>query len=528
VIDLGTSTGSFIEGAPLLPDVAEEWLSGQILTVGPYSLRWLEGVEQLVEPVISAESEPIAVPTVNASILPAAVEVEPGQVSDFQVSINNQTARVDHFLVDVQGIPDSWVHRSASGIQLLPSAEGVVLISLVPPRDATVQAGAYPFQVHVAPTANPELAVVLSAEIRVLPFMQVAVDFHPESHRNSGTSELALKNYGNREMTFVLALRDDANAMIASELPPDVTLPSGTETELPIHFKARKRPMIGAAQTHIFEMLVKSTRGDIEETRTGRFEITPYLPIWTMSVLMLLMAFLCIGGAFGVNYLLSRPQDDAVVVAPLETVPAVVEDATPYPTSTPTVPRRCNDVLLADPEATDGEYEILIGNGSDQRATIYCHDMASGAPTEYISLNNADETTNFATITGEQGEVLAQFEKVRVALPALRVTLADRTFATIEGAVDESDANVPYPDFGVAVGCNDDPPIEIFGAANINFSGTGFAIGESVEWVLFGKDADGLANVSEDRISADISAGGSCGWMWPAGDLVLDIVLDSE
>jgi hypothetical protein len=459
--------------------------------------------------------------------LPAVVEVEPGEVADFQVTINNQTARVDHFLVDVQGLPESWVHRSASGIQLMPSAEGVVLISLVPPRDASVQAGAYPFQIHVAPTANPELAVVLSAEIRVLPFMQVAVDFHPESHRNRGTSELALKNYGNRELTFVLKLRDDADALVVSELPPDVTLPSGTATELPIQLTARKRPLIGAPQTHIFDVLVKSTRGDIEETRTGRFEITPYLPIWTMSVLVLLMAFLCIGGALGINYLLSQSQDEAIV-EPLEPVPAVVEEATPYPTSTPTVPHRCNDVLLADPEAADGEYELLLGDGSGQSATFYCHDMASGAPTEYISLNNADETTNFSTITGEQGEMQAQFEKVRVELPGLRVVLADRTFATIEGGDAELDANVPYPDYAAAVGCNDDPPIEIFGAANVDLSGTGFRIGGSVEWVLFGKDADGLARVAEDRISADISAGGSCGWMWPAGDLVLEIVPPSE
>lgn len=522
VIDLGTASGSSIEGAPLLPDVAEEWLSGQILSIGPYSLRWLEGSEQALAPIDSADNEPQAVPTVSATILPDTIEVEPGNVADFQVTIGNQTSRVDHFEVEVDLLPASWVHLSASGIQLLPGAEGIVLISVVPPRDATVPSGSYPFQVSVTPTATPELSVMLSAEIRVLPFVQFAIDFHPESHRNRGQSALTLKNYGNRDMTFTLSVRDDADAMRVSELPPSLTLPSGTETELPVQFSARRRPLIGAAQTHIFEVLVKSTRSDVTESRTGRLEITPYLPIWIMSLLILLLAFLTIGGALGVNYLLSR-QDSAEEVAQPEMVPVVADEATPEPTSAPAAPQRCIDVFRADPEATDGEYELLLNGASEQRVTIYCHDMASGMPTEFVTLNNPDETTNFSTITWAEGEILVQFEKVRVDLPSLRVVGFDRTFAAIEDSRGDLGTELAPPDFATAQGCNDFPPIEIFGAANVDLTGTGFAIAPSVDWVLFGKDADGAARVSEDRLSAEIFAGGSCGWIWPDGDLLLEV-----
>ncbi len=48
--------------------------------------------------------------------------------------------------------------------------------------------------------------------------------------------------------------------------------------------------------------------------------------------------------------------------------------------------QNCLDILIAFPGASDGEY--FIEPREDQKFMIYCHDMASGNPRQYLTLIN--------------------------------------------------------------------------------------------------------------------------------------------
>lgn len=47
------------------------------------------------------------------------------------------------------------------------------------------------------------------------------------------------------------------------------------------------------------------------------------------------------------------------------------------------LPSKCSDVLKLDPGATDGEYKLYLDGKS---IVLYCHDMDTGQPKEYITL----------------------------------------------------------------------------------------------------------------------------------------------
>ncbi len=59
--------------------------------------------------------------------------------------------------------------------------------------------------------------------------------------------------------------------------------------------------------------------------------------------------------------------------------------------------QNCLDILIAFPGASDGEY--FIEPREDQKFMIYCHDMASGNPRQYLTLINTGFPFNYSQYT---------------------------------------------------------------------------------------------------------------------------------
>ena len=58
------------------------------------------------------------------------------------------------------------------------------------------------------------------------------------------------------------------------------------------------------------------------------------------------------------------------------------------------LPKSCNELLEMNPSASDGKYSFDF-NG--QEAVIYCHNMTTGSPREYINLVQENSFHTFAT-----------------------------------------------------------------------------------------------------------------------------------
>lgn len=267
--------------------------------------------------------------------------------------------------------------------------------------------------------------------------------------------------------------------------------------------------------------------------------VVPDVTLYLLLSIIVLLIFICAGLMF-LLYIWQTGSDEGRMVAVPPTAfpkePDVIEVvviATPtmsvtlaVPTAVPTPvlpPMTCADIQASDPLASDGEYTFFLNRNLAYPTNIYCHNMA-GNPKEYLTLNNTGENANFASTAYPGEELITRYAKVRIDLHHLTLDPTDRTFATVSGTVPFY-SRVPYNDYGRAVGCNEAQPGAAFGRANIDLTGTNFALDESVTFTLNGAEAEGSgAQISQARQLVQLEAGGRCGWVAPDGALQLNYV----
>ncbi|MBL8121000.1 MAG: FHA domain-containing protein, partial [Anaerolineae bacterium] len=158
VIDLGSKNGSFLGNYRLLNNVSEIWEKTDTIRIGNYWIR-IEAAEDPDEktallkarearqqsefdtdggsaaappppppPPPPAELEKIGV-SVNGSVL----RVVPGSSTTLPIEIINRSDLVDHFKVEVVGLPANWVTQPSDPLYLLPSKRDTTSVTFHPP-----------------------------------------------------------------------------------------------------------------------------------------------------------------------------------------------------------------------------------------------------------------------------------------------------------------------------------------------------------------------------------------------------------
>jgi hypothetical protein len=104
---------------------------------------------------------------------------------------------------------------------------------------------------------------------------------------------------------------------------------------------------------------------------------------------------------------------------------------------------------------------------------------------------------------------------VRFDVATLRVDVSDRTFATSTGTLNHASSGtmVTSMPYSVAMDCAGNNSTT--GVAQIDLSGTSFALGSSNVFIKAGSNPGGASQVSPDHRRATINGGGACGWAGP-------------
>jgi hypothetical protein len=199
--------------------------------------------------------------------------------------------------------------------------------------------------------------------------------------------------------------------------------------------------------------------------------------------------------------------------------------------------KSCSEVRQQDPSASDGEY-ILDLQG--KTASIYCADM-SGTPTEYITLaltgpdvnysffpgSHVDHRYRWYLITGVNAHT--SYLKIRIDPVSLVVDQTDVTFTNkisvgVNGYDWSNPSFNPTPktaNYATASDCYN--MYSNRGKANVNLSGTDFAIDDSVVFSTQGWAQNGSFTMNEERQVVDMTGGGWCGGTGPEGPLKLKV-----
>ncbi|KAG8040963.1 hypothetical protein G9C98_001951 [Cotesia typhae] len=201
--------------------------------------------------------------------------------------------------------------------------------------------------------------------------------------------------------------------------------------------------------------------------------------------------------------------------------------------------RRCGPLTCLEAQrrlksTKDGEYTLLIGG---KNMSIYCHDMGTSEPKEYLTLPAGDRE-NYAEIYDKRlndpntcpfggqrndscdcfdnrGTVSGRtmFKRVRIDVARLIIVANDYTFSWTKGA-----KRVEYGKAGDCYSRQDCPQ----GRFSINLTGTALKLAREVTW----KPEKSRANLAINRITDQRilgKCGGYCGFCSPAGDMKLEV-----
>jgi hypothetical protein len=172
----------------------------------------------------------------------------------------------------------------------------------------------------------------------------------------------------------------------------------------------------------------------------------------------------------------------------------------------------CLAIRTANPTAADGNYTISI-NG--RFLPVFCANMVT-APAEYINLVNTGGDFNFGQYTAggaaPGSNVRTSYTRVRLDPATLLVNIADQTFSTSTGSLNQGPDLVTSMPYGVAFACI--APFNAAGVANIDLTGTTLAVVDtfSVQGFL----PAGSTTVSNNNQVVALTGGGFCGWNAPA------------
>lgn len=195
-------------------------------------------------------------------------------------------------------------------------------------------------------------------------------------------------------------------------------------------------------------------------------------------------------------------------------IAVIPAQAAPVPRSSVQFYSSCGDIHRHLVKAPDGDY-LLYNNGN--LFTVYCDDMSSNMPREYIDLVKTGYGANFSQYTAGGASpgtsVRTSFVKLRVNPNSLTVDIGDLTFSWSTGSLKHSGSiKVTSMPYAVAMSCT--APQAAYGMGNIDLRYTPFQVYNP--FTVGGSNAKGSATVTQNNQLVALKGGGYCGWIAPS------------
>ncbi len=191
---------------------------------------------------LTVESPGVDPPAADALLV---VSVMPGDGVALHVTLRNIGRRVDWFDVTIEGLPFGWVDPAAGSLHLVPighpegRSEGMLALSLRPPRNSTAIAGSYPITVGVRSKTDGRLIASQMATLIVRPFFAVTATARPQIARGRTKARfwVDVRNNGNTAITPTLLPTGDDELKFSA--PSGLTaIPPGGTVALPLQVRA--------------------------------------------------------------------------------------------------------------------------------------------------------------------------------------------------------------------------------------------------------------------------------------------------
>jgi zinc-ribbon domain len=188
------------------------------------------GPEEHAEELVVALRRPDGEYTAAA---PIEVAVEPGGTAVLVGLVRNRSGIVDHYDLELRGVPPEWVTIEPPALQLLPLGSGEdgheaeTTMTLHPPRTCEAAAGPRSLRLVARSRSRSVERESSDARLRVAPFELFDARLRPARVRDKRTARFVLpvRNRGNSPLVLALRGEDDDGDVHFTFEPPRLEIP---------------------------------------------------------------------------------------------------------------------------------------------------------------------------------------------------------------------------------------------------------------------------------------------------------------
>jgi hypothetical protein len=252
-----------------------------------------------------------------------ALSLTPGQPAVFSITLNNGGRTVDHYSIEVEGVPEGWVKAPPQAPQLNPGQRATVPLTVNVPRNSDSLAGEYPVTIRARSRENPREAGSALASWTVQPFAQSLLTLTPSRVRAWRKAQIraTLRNQGNAAARYSLTGSDEEQVLRWDIGDSQIPLDAGQSATVKLRGTAPLR-LIGSPENRPFMVRAEAARaiaGNMAAepplVAQGQFVHRALIPTWLPPLLVLaaLAAWLLLKDRGQVNIALQPPTAQVVV-----------------------------------------------------------------------------------------------------------------------------------------------------------------------------------------------------------------------
>ncbi|MAS35160.1 MAG: hypothetical protein CL610_14205 [Anaerolineaceae bacterium] len=250
--------------------------------------------------------------TIHVTMDTNRLMVEPQRPTFLSITVLNQSKLVDHFSIQILGIPQDWYTVQSGDLRLMPGDRGVANIAFNVPRTSSSTAGDHAAEVRIDAVKQNLNPKIVALTVVVSPFYDYDTDLEPSLVKRRRTT-LVINNRGNATNTYNISASDPAHDLDFDMESRQVTLRPGEMLDVPILVTPKQRPLLGSPQQKAFE--VEVTTGLVDrppQPERGTLVVNPRLPRWLLMLIPLLL-LLC--GALALLLMNQDQQTQATATA---------------------------------------------------------------------------------------------------------------------------------------------------------------------------------------------------------------------
>jgi serine/threonine protein kinase len=260
---------------------------------------------------------------IGLTLMQNTVRVEAGSMATLAFEVKNDSRLVDHFVVQIIGLPEEWVMPPGNPLYLMPGNRDTAQVTFRPPRTSKAKAGAHPFEVRVVARAQNLFSPAQQATLIIAPFQLYTTELAPQKIKRRGKAEVTITNRGNAPEAYTIYARDREQQISYEMAATAVTLEPGQTEYVGIRMAPKKPIFFGTAESYMFEAGVSPAEdSETVQRLSGELVNQPYI---TKAMIFALLGIIAVIAGM-LTYLLGLVQSNRTADATATLVAVATEN----------------------------------------------------------------------------------------------------------------------------------------------------------------------------------------------------------